>query len=280
MRDKIKSNVEIVEYSSRSPSSIDIRIDDLQKIDDRSTDSDAKTITDEYIENQNLTRQISELSDVGNTSIDDVDTSNTSRIQSLEVDDDVDTSNISREESIDNEEEIISDDQETNNSQTDTTEIFEKEEALSQIDQIDIESPAKTDKSPLLEESDIIGDIDSLERDSIALDNDSTDDEISVVEIILKQDVVIGDTEYNLGDMLYLEEDTNRLIDPNTSEYVGILTSDIIYSQVEDQYVSDDELGGLLGELEDDDENHKKQLRNILSSSTDIDPDLASRINL
>ena len=92
MRDKIKSNVEIVEYSSRSPSSIDIRIDDLQKIDDRSTDSDAKTITDEYIENQNLTRQISELSDVGNTSIDDVDNSNTSRIQSLEVDDDVDTS--------------------------------------------------------------------------------------------------------------------------------------------------------------------------------------------
>ena len=50
---------------------------------------------------------------------------------------------------IDNEEEIISDDQETNNSQTDTTEIFEKEEALSQIDQTDIESPAKTDKSPL-----------------------------------------------------------------------------------------------------------------------------------
>ena len=77
MRDKIKSNVEIAEYSSRSPSSIDIRIDDLQKIDDRSTDSDTKTITDEYIENQNLTRQISELSDVGNTNIDDVDTSNT-----------------------------------------------------------------------------------------------------------------------------------------------------------------------------------------------------------
>ena len=80
--------------------------------------------------------------------------------------------------------------------------------------------------------------------------------------------------------MLYLEEDTNRIIDPNTSEYVGILTSDIIYSQVEDQYESDDELGGLLVELEDDDENDKKQLRNILSSSTDIDPDLASRINL
>ena len=254
-----KSEVAIAEYRLRTPSLINLKIDDLQKIDDSSIKDDTETIHDEYIDNEGLTRQISEISDVGDSMSTSI--SKTTNIESEErVDSDsitAESSISSRERSLENAESLdLGDEQDEFESKT--------------------RSPVKTDESPILE------DIDSLVVDesiNLEQDDESSDDEIAVVEIILNQDTVIGDTQYNLGDMLYLEEDTNRLIDPNTQDYIGELTSDIVYSRQEEEYVSDNELGGLLEELDYADDE-KNQLRNILSTSTDIDPNLASRINL